>query len=64
MADRFYGTDVGDANAFQTVEAATSTSKAIELRISDSAYANKEAVINGVEGILQYLKTLETDPIA
>jgi hypothetical protein len=45
-------------------EAASTTSEAIELRVNDSIYANKLQVILGLEAIVNYLKTVETSPIA
>ena len=64
MADRFYGAVVGDQLTHQITEAASTTSEAVELRISDSAYSNKPQVLAAVRGILDYLQTVETDPIA
>ena len=64
MADKFYGVAVGGQLKTDVTEAASTTSKAVELRISDSAYANKQLVLNAVEAIRDYLIGTETNPIA
>jgi hypothetical protein len=64
MADRFYGIAVGGKLPTDVTEAASTTSLAIELRISDSAYANKLLVIEAVEALEYYLAAIETNPIA
>ena len=46
-------------------EGAASSSEAIELRISDAAYAyGKLAILNALEALKNYIITRETDPIA
>jgi len=64
MADRFYGVAVGGQLPTDVTEAASTTSAAIELRVSDSAYTSKQAVRAALEAIEMYLDTIETDPIA
>lgn len=64
MADRFYGIAVGGKLPTDVTEAASTTSLAIELRVSDSAYANKLYVIEAIEALEAYLATVETSPIA
>jgi hypothetical protein len=64
MADRFYSVVLGEGLASQVTEGASTSGEAIELRVSDSIYSNKLAVIIGVEAIEQYLATTETNPIA
>ncbi len=64
MADRFYSVAVGEQRAEQVTEGAATSSEAIELRVSDTAYTNKIDVILGLRAILQYLETRETSPIA
>ena len=64
MADRFYSVILGEQMASQVTEAASTTSEAIELRVSDSIYSKKLDVILGLEAIVNYLKTKETSPIA
>lgn len=64
MADRFYGVAVGGQLATDVTEAASTNSTAIELRVADSAYSNKQAVRAAVKAILMHLDTVETDPIA
>ncbi len=64
MADRFYGAAVG-ANLPQDVtEAATTTSAAVELRISDTAYSDRRAVIIALRAIERYLEAVEKTPIS
>lgn len=64
MADKFYSVTVGEQLPHQVTEGSSTSSEAIELRVADSAYSDRLAVINGVEAILNYLKTVETTPIA
>jgi hypothetical protein len=64
MADRFYSVIKGESLPHQVTEAASTTSEAVELRVNDSIYSDRLAVIRGVEAILKYLKTKETTPIA
>lgn len=64
MADRFYSVIVGESLPSQVTEGSSTSSEAIELRISDSAYTNKQLVINGLKAIMGYLETRETNPIA
>ena len=64
MADRFYSAILGEGLPEQITEGSSTSSEAVELRVSDTIYANRLAVIIAVEGILHYLKTKETTPIA
>lgn len=64
MADRFYSVVRGENLPSQVTEGAATSAEAIELRVSDTVYANKLDVILGVEALLLYLKTKETCPIA
>jgi hypothetical protein len=64
MADRFYSTILGEQLPVQVTEGASTSSEAVELRVSDAIYGNKLAVILGVRAILHYLETKETQPIA
>jgi hypothetical protein len=64
MADRFYSVVRGEQLPVQVTEGGSTSSEAIELRISDTVYANKLDVILGVQAILAYLQTRETTPIA
>lgn len=45
-------------------EGASTSSEAIELRVSDSAYASKMAVLLGVEALKNYIAMKETTPLA
>lgn len=64
MADRYYGVAIGGRLPQDVTEAGTTTSAAVELRISDSAYDSKLLVLNALEAIETYLQTKETEPIA
>ena len=64
MADRFYSVILGEGLASQVTEGASTSGEAIELRVADSIYSDKLAVLIGVEAIEQYLATTETTPIA
>jgi hypothetical protein len=64
VADRFYSIVKGESNPHQVTEGASTSSEAVELRINDSIYADKIAVLNGIEAIKNYLMTRETSPIA
>lgn len=65
MADRFYSVNLGQQNPHQVTEGAATSGQQIELRVNDTAYATKSAVILGIEALLNYLKTSrETSPIA
>jgi len=64
MADRFYSIILGESNPSQVTEGASTSSEAVELRVADSIYSNKRAVLNGIEAIKNYIITKETTPIA
>lgn len=64
MADRFYSVILGEQLSHQVTEGASTSSEAIELRVSDSIYTNKLNVLMGLEAIKAYLQTVETSPIA
>ena len=64
MADRFYSVVKGEQMASMVTEGASTSGEAIELRVSDTIYANKLDVILGLEAILNHLRTKETSPIA
>ena len=64
MADRFYSVILGEHLTHQVTEGASTSSEAIELRVSDSIYAQKLDVLLGVRALLNYLETVETSPIA
>lgn len=64
MANRFYSIILGESNPSQVTEGASTSSEAVEVRVSDSIYANKVAVLNGLEAIKNYLITKETTPIS
>lgn len=63
MADRFYGAAVGANIPNDVTEAASTTSAAIELRVSDTAYADRRAVIIALQAIMFYLQAVEKTPI-
>ena len=64
MADRFYGVAIGGGLPGDVTEQATTTSAAVELRISDTAYTSKLLVLNALEAIEHYIQVKETEPIA
>lgn len=64
MADRFYSVILGEHNPHQVTEGSSTSSEAIELRVSDTIYTNKIDVILALEAIANYLKVKETSPIA
>lgn len=64
MADKFYSVVLGESNPSQVTEGASTSSEAVELRVSDTIYSDKRAVLNGLEAIKNYLITKETTPIA
>ena len=64
MADRFYGAAVGANLPNDVTEAASTTSAAIEVRISDTAYADRRAVIIALRAIERYLEAVEKTPIS
>jgi hypothetical protein len=64
MADRFYSVILGEQIPSLVTEGASTSSEAIELRVSDSIYATKLNVVLGLKAIQGYLETIETSPIA
>lgn len=64
MADKFYSVILGEGLPHQVTEGSSTSGEAIELRVSDSIYTDKLAVMIGVEAIEHYLATVETNPIA
>ena len=64
MADRFYSVVKGEQMAHMVTEGASTSGKAIELRINDTVYTTKLDVLLALEAIENYLETTETSPIA
>lgn len=64
MADRFYSVVKGEHFPSQVTEGAATSGEAVELRVADTIYSDKIAVILGLRAILAYLETRETNPIA
>ncbi len=64
MADRFYSVIKGEHNPAQVTEGSSTSGEAVELRVSDTIYANKLDVLLCLEAIENYLMTKETSPIA
>lgn len=66
MADRFYGAAVGAMQPKDVTEGAASggAGAPVELRISDTVYTNKIAVLQALEAIRAYIQVKETNPIA
>ena len=64
MADRFYSVVLGEHGVDQVTEGASTSSEAIELRINDSVYTDKLAVLHGIDALRRYIQSRETSPIA
>jgi len=64
MADRFYSVVLGETVPSQVTEGSSTSSEAIELRVADSVYTNKLAVLNGLKAIEGYLQTVEPSIIS
>lgn len=64
MADRFYSCIKGEQFPDQVTEGGSTSSEAVELRVADSIYAEKGAVLRAIEAIKNYIITRETNPIA
>ena len=64
MADRFYSLIKGEHSTWQVTEGSSTSSEAVELRVADSIYTTKLDVILLLEVLEDYLKTVETSPIA
>ena len=64
MANKFYSVVLGEHRPSQVTEGGSTSSEAIELRVSDTIYSNKRAVRWGVQAILNYIIKKETNPIA
>ncbi len=64
MADRFYSVIKGEHFPHQVTEGGSTSSEAVELRVSDTIYTDKMAVLLGVRAILAYLETRENNPIS
>jgi hypothetical protein len=64
MADKFYGVALGKQTAADVTESGSTTSAAIELRISDTAYAQPLLAQLAIEAIKNYIQSKETHPIA
>ena len=64
MADKFYSVVLGEHTPSGVTEGSSTSSEAIELRVSDSICSNKRAVRLGIKAILNYIIKKETNPIA
>lgn len=63
MASRYYGVNVGGMNPKDVTEAASTNSTAVEVQVDLSKTTDKLQVVQCLEGILNYIKTTETNPI-
>lgn len=59
MADRFYSCVKGESQPHQVTEGSSTSSEAVELRVADSIYSDKQAVLNALEAIKNYIITRE-----
>ncbi len=64
MADRFYSVVKGESLPHQVTEGSSTSSEAIELRVSDTIYTNKLDVLLGLKAIVAYLEATEKSPIS
>jgi len=64
MANKFYSVVLGEHRPSQVTEGGSTSSEAIELRVSDTIYSNKRAVRLRIQAILNYIIKKETNPIA
>jgi hypothetical protein len=64
MADRFFGAAVGANLPNDVTEGAGTTGAAVELRVSDTAYSDRRAVIIALRAIERYLEAVEKTPIS
>lgn len=64
MADKFYSLVKGEHSTWQVTEGSSTSGEAVELRVNDSIYTTKLDVILLLEVLEDYLKTVETSPIA
>ncbi len=64
MADKFYSVIKGEHMPHLVTEGSSTSSEAIELRVSDTIYTNKMDVLLGLQALQNYLMMKETSPIA
>lgn len=64
MADKYYSVIKGESLPYQVTEGSSTSSEAIELRVSDTVYANKLDVILALNAIVEFMKSVETSPVA
>lgn len=64
MADKFYSVVLGEHQPSQVTKGGSTSGEAVELRVSDSIYSNKMAVLLGIKALYNYIATKETNPIA
>lgn len=64
MADRFYGVSRGAQMPTDVSESSSTTGSAVELRINDTIYDDKMAVLMALRAITAYMELTETTPIA
>jgi hypothetical protein len=64
LADRYYSAAVGANLPNDITEGASTGGGAIELRVSDTAYGDRRAVIIALRAIERYLEAVEKTPIS
>lgn len=64
MASRFYGVNVGAMQPKDVTEGAATGSTALEVQIDLTKCTDKLQAVNMMKTILNYLETVETNPIA
>jgi len=63
MASRYYGANVGAMQPTDVTEAASTTSKAVEVQVDLSKTTSRLAVLQALEALTNYIRVVEGDPI-
>lgn len=64
MASRFYAVDKGQDMTFDVTESSSTQSKGIEVQVDLAKVTSNLQVIDGLKAIINYIKSVETDPVA
>ena len=63
MASRFYGVNVGAMQPKDVTEGASTNSTALEVAIDLTKCTDKLQAVNMLKTVLNYIETVETNPI-
>lgn len=63
MASRFYGANVGAMQPTDVSEAASTTSRAVEIQVDLTKTTKRIEVLQALEALTNYIRVTETDPI-